>query len=152
MSAPTLLLQGSDTRNRIRQQAVPIMGAAGLIAGLALLAVRGESARLSGGIMVGAGVALLLAAPQLLVAWDVEYKGHAIRFENSVLFGERLYIDEERFSSGPFGYQKVLEGTITTGQGAGDRIRSESTAGLFRFDCRITAEASGASGEARQEG
>ena len=140
MSAPIVLLEEKDTRNRLRQQAVPLAGAILVITGMAILALRDESSKLTGGLMLAGGVALMLASPQLLVAWDVTYKGHAIRFENSVVFGERLIIDEERFSAGVLGYRKTLIGTLRTGQGIGDRIRAESVAGIVQFEIRIVAE------------
>jgi hypothetical protein len=70
----------------------------------------------------------------------VLYKGHTIRFENSVVFGERLYIDGVRITKGVLGFHKTLQGVIHSGNGSGDRIIAHSEAGLTMFKIRIVAE------------
>ena len=137
--AQTVLLDTHETRRRLLQNALPMLGGALILAGIAIMV---PPVRATGQGMVGLvlGVALLAWSPRVLVRWDLQYKGHAIRFENSVLFGERLYIDGVRITKGMLGYRKTLQGVIRDGDGAGDRITAESEAGLTIFRLRILAE------------
>jgi hypothetical protein len=136
----TILLDAADTNRRLVQQVVPLAGAILIVAGLAVAGRSTDASRLFGGLAAGFGAGLLVAAARPLIHWDLAYKGHIIRFENHSVLGERLYIDGERISSGPFGYRKTLQGVIKSGDGAGDRITSESEAGVLQFRCRIVAE------------
>jgi hypothetical protein len=135
-----VILEASDTRRRLVQQLVPLAGAALLIGGV-LLAAMGEGAiRVAGFLLVAASIASFAIMPRARLDWEVSYKGHVIRFENHPVFGERLFIDDRRISSGAFGYRKTLEGTIRGGEGDGDRIVAESRAGVLAFDVRLSAE------------
>jgi hypothetical protein len=140
MSAPpVILLDASDSRRRLLQQGLPLAGAGLLLCGIGVLVSSAGRGWLVGGVLITLGVLAVAAAPALLVSWEVDYKGHRIRFENSPVFGERLFIDGERISDGPLGYAKTLRGVIRSGDGAGERITAQSTAGLFQFRCRIVA-------------
>lgn len=136
------LLEASNTGRRLLQQGLALVGAGLLVSGIVVLATGHGVARGLGlsAMVVGAG--LLVAASLVLVRFEVDYAGHPIRFENSVVFGERLVIDGERVTGGALGYRKVLEGTIRKGSRAGTRIRAESVAGLTRFRCKLTVEPS----------
>ena len=136
----TVLLDAHETRRRLLQNAVPILGAAGVLAGIAVLVASHGAAVIQGPVAIVAGLVLLLLSPRVLVSWELSYKGHTIRFENNVVFGERLYIDGTRITNGVLGFRKTLQGVIRTGQGAGDRITAESEAGLTMFKIRIVAE------------
>jgi phage baseplate assembly protein gpV len=134
------LLEETDTRRRVLQQILVLAGGALVVAGLAACAfVHGAARGLSLAAVV-AGAALIVAASRVLVRWEVPYEGHIIRFENSVVFGERLIIDGERITRGALGYSKVLEGTIKRGSRAGQTSRAESEAGVIRFRCKLTVE------------
>src|SRR5262245_26472931 len=135
----TVLLDTHETRRRIFQNVLPLAGMALVLAGSAVI-IGPVQAYLQGSLAVGLGLFLLAWAPRVLVGWSLQYKGHTIRFENSVVFGERLYIDDTRITSGIFGYRKTLQGIIRTGEGKGDRITAESEAGLTIFTIRILAE------------
>jgi hypothetical protein len=134
------LLDASDTGRRLLQQGLALTGGAALLAGVLVLAMMHAAHRAVGGLAIAAGVVLIVAACCVLVQWEVRYEGHIVRFENSVLFGERLVIDGERVTRGALGYRKVLEGTIQRGSKAGRRVRAESVAGPLRFRCRILIE------------
>jgi hypothetical protein len=134
-----LLLDATDTRRRLAQQGLALAGA-GLIVGGIFFGAISDRTRGAAVAAVIAGAALVVAASRVLVRWEVHYGGHVIRFENSVVFGERLVIDGERISRGVLGYRKVIEGAIRRGTSAGSRVRAESEAGVFRFRCRLTVE------------
>jgi hypothetical protein len=85
------------------------------------------------------GIALIAASLRSVIAWDVSYKGHAIRFQNDPCFAEQLYIDGQLAARGGVGYVMVLSGTIPSGEGAGETIRATSRAGIFSFSCRLVA-------------
>jgi len=137
-----ILLDASDTGRRLSQQGLALVGAALVVSGIVLMATGQGAARGLGlpAAVVGAG--LLFVASRILVRWEVPYGGHIIRFENSVVFGERLVINGERFTSGVLGYRKVIEGTIRRGTHSGQRVRAESVAGVVRFRCKVTVEPS----------
>ena len=137
----TVLLDTHETKRRLLQNVVPLLGLAGVLAGSAVLAGSHGAAIVPGTVAIVAGACLLAMSPRVLVSWDVSYKGHTIRFENSVIFGERLSIDGVRITKGVFGVHKTLQGVIRSGNGAGDRITAESEAGVTMFRIRIVAEA-----------
>jgi hypothetical protein len=137
--AQTLLLDAHETGRRLLQNGLPLLGGALLLAGVAVM-VAPTHAYGQGITALVLGFGLLLWCPTVLLRWDVEYKGHAIRFENSVVFGERLYIDGTRITKGPLGYRKTLQGAIRGGDGDGERITAESEAGLTIFRVRIVAD------------
>ena len=136
----TVLLDTHETTRRLLQNAVPVAGASLLLAGLAVLVGSRGVAVVQGSAAIVAGVGLMALAPRVLVSWEVRYKGHGIRFENSVVFGERLYIDGTRITKGVLGLRKTLQGVIRTGEGLGDRITAESEAGLTMLRIRIVAD------------
>jgi len=135
-----VLLDGCDTRRRLLQQALVIAGGVLSAWGVMRVGLGHGAARGVGVAAAVFGVVLLVAASRVLVRWEVLYGGHVIRFENSPVFGERLIIDGERITNGPFGYRKVLEGTIRRGTHAGKKIRAESVAGIFQLRCKLTLE------------
>jgi hypothetical protein len=137
--ARTILIDTHDTKRRLLQNGVPLLAGGLILAGIAVM-VPPVRATGQGTVAVVMGVALLAWSPWLLLRWDVQYKGHAIRFQNSVLFGEQLYIDGLKITQGILGFRKTLQGVIRDGEGAGDRIRAESEAGLTIFRIRIVAE------------
>jgi hypothetical protein len=139
-SQPTTLLDAGDTSRRLLQQALPVAGLLCILGGIGLFVSSPGRSPVPAVALIVAGAGALFSAPWLRVRWTVGYKGHRIRFQNDPVFGERLYIDDESFSSGPLGYAKTLEGTIRSGDGAGERITARSVAGLITFRCRITAE------------
>ena len=136
---PVLLLDATERSRRLLQQVGPMIGGGLLTIGLSALLVVQGPARLLGALGALLGFGFFAWGFKLLVRWDVPYKGHLIRFQNSVVFGERLYIDEDRFQDDTAGPVKILSGAITTGEGVGDRITASSVAGIFGFKCRIEA-------------
>jgi hypothetical protein len=135
----TVLLDTHETRKRVLQNGLPLVGMALVLAGSAVI-IGPTQAYLQGFLGVALGLVLMAWAPRVLVRWSLQYKGHEIRFENSVIFGERLFIDDTRITSGIFGYRKSLQGIIRSGDGKGDRVTAESEAGLTIFKIRILVE------------
>jgi len=142
MPEPEVLLDATETRRRLAQQGLALAGAVAIVTGVLVLVSSQGAVRALGGLAVASGALLLVAASRVLVRWEVLYGGHVVRFENSVVFGERLVIDGERITRGALGYRKVLEGAIRRGARAGYRIRAESVAGVLRFRCKLTVEPS----------
>lgn len=69
--------------------------------------------------------------------WQVQYKGHDIRVENSYIKGEKLIVDGKIQDVGMgMGVRSRLWGTIRGGDGDGERIKV-SLGGWLRIDCRI---------------
>jgi len=68
--------------------------------------------------------------------WQVQYKGHDVRVENS-LKGEKLIVDGKIQDAGlGMGFRSRLWGTIKSGDGAGETIKI-SLGGWLGIDCRI---------------
>jgi len=100
----------------------------------------------SGGTVI-LGVLMLLTLVALVwielrypLEWKTVYKGHAIRFRNHAVFGERLYIDDQLVDRGRFGSNVTLRGTIERGAGAGERITAHVRCSHASLSCRIVAE------------
>lgn len=139
----TELLDATDREQRLRQN-VRLLGA--VVIALAAFGPLVVGARTSNVAMILLGIAGLVAAIALARSaalarqrWDVDYKGHPIRFENNPLVGEQLYIDDELVARGGLGTRFRLEGRIQSGDGEGDTIIAESEARLSHFRCRIEA-------------
>ena len=137
---PVVLLDATDHARRIAQVGGPLVGGVLIVMGLSAGIVFSGTARLAAGAAVVAGLVCFGWGFQKLVRWEVDYKGHRIRLQNSVVFGERLYIEEERFQDDVAGYPKVLSGEIRSGVGAGDRIIASMRRTLFSYHCRIHVE------------
>lgn len=131
------LLEATDVGRRLLQHGA-------VSAGIVVLAAEGLRARRHDPGPVDAaflllGFAFLTVGLVVKQRWSLPYRGHRIRFENSPLWSEKLFIDEELVAKGGLGKKKELSGTIRTGQGQGDEIVALSEAGLLRFRCRIFA-------------
>jgi hypothetical protein len=90
------------------------------------------------------GLLLFTLAVATKQRWQVHYKGHRIRFENSVLTAEKLFLDDGLVARGGVGYRMELRAPIRVGEGTGDEIVVLSEAGVFSFRCRIMVEEGGA--------
>lgn len=68
--------------------------------------------------------------------WEVNYKGHRIRVENS-WFGEKLIVDDElQDEQIGYGCRSRLFGKIKSGEGQGEIIKV-SAGGTWTVACRI---------------
>ena len=86
------------------------------------------------------GIVVVWASIRLKQKWETEYKGHKIRFENSHITGEKLFLDDALVAKGGFGIHKELRASIKVGYGVGDEIMVLSEAGFLSFRCRIFIE------------
>ncbi len=143
----TLLLEATDTRKRPIQTIVPMAGVLLGAAGVAMWVRAGGGPTVIAVATTVIGLVLIAVSLRSVMAWEVTYKGHAIRFQNDPCFAEQLFIDGQRVARGGVGYVMVLSGTIPSGDGAGETIRATSRAGIFSFSCRIVAESLAAAGQ-----
>jgi hypothetical protein len=142
--ASTQLLDATDTSRRGRQTllmatALPLVAIAIV---LLVPAVRdGRSWLLLVSALCAFGAIIVFrAGARVIQKWEVTYKGHPVRFENSPIHAEKLFIDDELVASGGFGVKKRLQGVVRSGEGVGDRITADSYAGFTEFRCRLSAE------------
>jgi hypothetical protein len=69
--------------------------------------------------------------------WEIEYKGHKVKVENTWFSGERLYVDDElQDEEVGFGIRSRLFGKIKSGDGEGEIIKV-SLGAWFSVSCRI---------------
>lgn len=139
------LLDRTDRARRVLQLSVVWIGVALLFLAGAVLreSIQGR-AGLIGGSFAVLGLAVMASGLLIKVRWDLDYKGHRIRFDNDPFTGERLFIDDVKVAKGGIGLRMVLTGVIPAGEGAGDVITAIAEAGLWKFRCRIVAEEAGA--------
>src|SRR5262245_9477163 len=138
-----VLLEASNTRDRVVQAVLPLLGVMLGIGGVTLLVRAGGGLSIVSVGMTVAAVGLIVLPLRTIIAWDLTYKGHAIRFENDPCFGERLLIDGQLVDRGGLGLHMELIGRIASGAGASDIIRVTSFAGIPTFRCRIVAVSPG---------
>jgi hypothetical protein len=90
-----------------------------------------------------AGGVLHWLSGQTKQQWDVVYRKHKIRFDNSELPSGKLFIDKELVATGSGDLTAVLRGQIQDGEGAGDVIVARTNAGLWTFRLRLFAQPAG---------
>jgi hypothetical protein len=149
--AVQVLFEGSNTRGRVVQSLLPLIGTVVGAIGVTMLVRAGGGFGAASVVTTIAGALLIVLPLRTVIGWDVSYKGHTIRFENDPCFGERLLIDGQVVDRGGVGLDMVLLGTIASGEGAGDVIRATSFAGIPTFRCRIVAESPGPAARLRAE-
>ena len=135
-SGALLLLDETDQTGRRHQHITMIMGLLLVTLGLASMKV---VLPLAVALWL-LGVYFLIAAGRVRQQWEVDYLGHAIRFENSVFFSGSLKIDGNTVGSGGIGFRTELSGRIPRGSGAGHRIVAKTHAGFLSFRCQLFAE------------
>ncbi len=82
--------------------------------------------------------------------WEVEYRGHAIRFENSG-FGSELFIDNVKVAKSGMGLRRELRGVIPRGAAAGHQVKAIVEAGRVELRCRILVQPDSAPATARDD-
>lgn len=95
-----------------------------------------------------AGLAGIVIAGGIRQRWELSYKGHDIRFENSPLTGERLYLDGGLVARGGVGSKIEIRAPIRVGDGAGEEIMALVDAGVLGFRLRIYVEGAAVVAEA----
>src|SRR5262249_18818092 len=92
------------------------------------------------------GIALIVVDEVFVkLRWETPYKGRTLRFENSLLTAESLFVDGVRIARGLFvfgirlGFRREIRGTVPDGPGAGDEIRAKATRGIGFYRCEMYA-------------
>lgn len=133
------LLDVTDRRTRLLQHAS--MAGCGLLAGAGIAMFRhGPLPPAAAGVLIVAAVVLLVLTAGIKQRWEIEYRGHRIRFENSAVTAERLFLDEGLVARGGVGMKMELRAPIRVGEGAGDTIVALVDAGVGAFRLRIFIE------------
>ena len=99
-----------------------------------------EASDTLGYFVVGSAVVLLIVTGGIKQRWEIEYRGHRIRFENSPLLGERLFLDEGLVARGGLGKMVEMRAPIRVGDGAGEEIMALVQGGFLSFRLRIFIE------------
>ncbi len=133
------LLEATDRRKRLLQHGALLAGTALGLPGIALGAFEPALFPL-GMAMLGGAIILLVVSFLIRQRWTVTYCGHEIRFENSVIVFQSLWIDGVLAARGGFGFRIELRAIIPRGEGAGEEVVVLAEPGLFAFHCRIYVE------------
>ena len=136
------LLDVTDRRVRLLQHVSLLMSFMLLLGGIATL----TSEAVPRGAAVAAivlGTAFVIMSGGIRQRWEIEYRGHCIRFENSAVTAEKLYIDEGLVARGGLGFKMELRAPIRVGEGAGEELMVLADAGFTAFRIRIFVENDG---------
>jgi hypothetical protein len=129
------------TDRAVRRLQLTAMAGSGLLMGVAASMVFvGLGSLWVPAIALGGGMVGMFIAGGIRQRWEVEYKGHQIRFENSPLTGERLYLDGGLVSRGGVGTRMELRAPIRVGEGAGEEIMALADAALLHIRLRLYVE------------
>ena len=131
------LLDVTDRHGRLFQNG-SIIGGALLAAGGVWLLASGVSP-LVGGAAIVVGLVMTVVGVRVKQRWEVEYRGHRIRFENAPTSGEKLFVDERLVARGGLGVRMELKATIDHGEAAGDELIAQVEAGLLTFKLKLFA-------------
>jgi hypothetical protein len=91
-------------------------------------------------LLISVSLMFILVGMVVKQRWEVEFQEHRIRFENSPMFAERLFIDGKVVARGRVGRHIELRGKVKGTDGRVNHITAVSDAGLWTFRCRIRAE------------
>lgn len=130
------ILDVTDKRTRLRQ--LLSMMAVGVLtgSGVALLILdAGPTA--AGWLTIASALALTAFTATVKQRWDTEYKGHHIRFENSPVLAESLYLDGGLVARGGVGRKMELRAPIRAGEDAGTEIVALVDARSLSFRLRL---------------
>ena len=135
----TKLVDVTDRRVR-RLQMAGVAGYATLLGiGVAMLSAESVPGLAAWGVLATA-LALLAVVASVRQRWEVEYKGHRVRFENSAVLAERLFLDGGLVARGGVGKTIEMRAPIRVGDGAGEEIVALSDAGLGSVRLRLFVE------------
>ena len=133
------LIDVTDRETRRTQQASA--AAASALAGVgAVLLIEEVGPAIAAWAALGSAAALLVLTAGIRQRWEVEYKGHRVRFENSAVLAERMYLDEGLVARGGLGTKTELRAPIRVGEGAGETLVALVDARLLSFRLRLFAE------------
>lgn len=132
------LVDVTDRRTRLTQMASVAVASAFL--GLGAGMIGGPGSVWVPPVVLATGAALLALAATVRQRWEVDYKGHRVRFENSAVLAERLFLDEGLVARGGVGRMMEMRAPIRVGAGAGETIVALSEAGLTSVRLRLFVE------------
>ena len=133
------LIDVTDRETRRTQQA-SAAAASALAAVGAVLLIEEVGPAVAAWAALASAAALLVLTAGIRQRWEVEYKGHRIRFENSAVLAERMYLDEGLVARGGLGTKTELRAPIRVGEGAGETLVALVDARLLSFRLRLFAE------------
>ncbi len=119
------------------------MLACGILVGLAITMLGDPAPELPTAVpiaILGSSLVLLVVTAGIRQRWEIDYKGHRIRFENSPITAERLFLDEGLVARGGFGSRTELRAPIRVGDGAGEELVALVHAGVREFHLRLFVE------------
>ena len=131
------LLDATDRRRRALQHFCLIASTALLVGGSTAGGALPVELQIS---VVVLGAFLFIFSASIKQRWEIEYRGHRIRFENSAVTAERLFLDEGLVARGGFGSKMELRAPIRVGDGAGEEIVALVDARFTFFRLRIFVE------------
>lgn len=133
------LLDVTDRETRLLQHFCVLGSQLLLVLGLLILFWELLPTAVAISVIVSAFVAFVFAA-SIKQRWEIEYRGHQVRFENSAVTAERLYLDDGLVARGGFGKKMELRAPIRVGEGAGEEIMALVDANILSFRLRIFVE------------
>lgn len=140
------LLDVTDRKTRLLQQL--LMAACGLLTGLVVALVQADAiSPIMAGVLATLTVVTFVVTAGIKQRWELDYRGHLIRFENSPIMAEKLYLDEGLVAKGGFGKKMELRAPIRVGEGAGDTLVALADAGVRTFRLRLFVEGGDAEGD-----
>lgn len=94
----------------------------------------------AGWLATASAVGLLVLVAGVKQRWEVDYRGHRVRFENSAVTAERLYLDGGLVARGGVGTKMELRAPIQVGEGTGETLVALVDAGLTALRLRLFVE------------
>ncbi|HEV3143576.1 MAG TPA: family 16 glycoside hydrolase, partial [Gemmataceae bacterium] len=131
------LLDATDYFKRLLQHG--LLGVAAFFLLIGAIAMFSSAHVLGTAIVTLFGCVLGVVCSFIRQKWIVSYKGRFIRFQNSAITGEELFVDGQRVARGEIGIMQEFYAVIPNGPGAGDQLRVVTHAGFFSFGCKIYA-------------
>lgn len=129
------------TDSRIRPLQGLCLAISGGLTGLAASIGMNSGGSLIPAIVAGVvGLGLLVVAASIKQRWEILYRGHKIRFENSPVMAERLYLDDGLVARGGLGSKMEMRAPIRVGEGVGEEVMALSDAGMLKVRLRIYIE------------
>lgn len=133
------LVDVTDRKTRPLQQV--LMAACGLLVGAGYgIFHSGNYPPAVPAVIAGAGLVLLVVTARIKQRWEIDYRGHRIRLENSPVTAERLYLDEGLVAKGGVGKKTELRAPIRVGEAAGETIVALADSGIRDFRLRLFVE------------
>lgn len=126
----------TDRRTRLRQQLSIIVSGVLIGSGVSFL-FSNAGPEVAGWLTIASALALIAFTATIKQRWETEYKGHQIRFENSPVLAESLYLDGGLVARGGVGRKMELRAPIRAGEDTGGEIVALVDAKTWSFRLRL---------------